>query len=284
MIKFSTKTNYKIVSQVQKIILFLFNCINKPIRDFKVKRQGIHWYLNLSEVIDFMIFLVGGFDKQGGKAFGIKLNPDDTIVDIGANIGSFSLVISKYLGDNGQVIAVEPSHYAYNKFKYNMSLNPILSKKIRPIQAFITRKQFPIPDGIHASWDIQSETPRHPNHKGIMTSTQGAIGLSLDQLVNQFKLKKVDWIKIDVDGFEKDVLLGGQFVFKHYRPNIFMELCEYSLVEHHTSIEEILSFLIQFNYHFFSVKGKEFGQDIRAIKKTIPNMGTTNIFAYQKNN
>lgn len=280
MIKFSTKTNYKIVSQVQRVVLYVFSTLNKPIKQVQVNRNGLQWQLNLSEVIDFMIYFVGGFDKAGSKAFGKQLSKESIIVDIGANIGSFSLVASKYLGKQGQIIAIEPSAYAFQKFQDNLELNQSHSNKIIPVQAFITQNRYPVPEGIYASWDIQSETKRHTNHKGILTPTNGAISLSLDQLVERFDIKKLDWLKIDVDGFEKDVLLGGQHVFENHKPNVFMELCEYSLVEHNTSVEEILSFLIQFDYVFYSVKGRAFNQNITAIKKTIPKMGTINVFAY----
>ena len=282
MIKFSTKTNYKIVSLVQSIVLFVFNLVNKPITQVEVKRNQINWNLNLSEVIDFMIYFVGGFDKSGGKAFGKQLKPDDVIIDVGANIGSFSLVASKYIGNQGKIVAIEPSAYAYHKFIENLKRNKHLSERIQPLQAFVTQKQNTVPNSIYASWDITSNTQRHTNHKGVLTPTLGAISISLDQITKQFNIEKLNWLKIDVDGFEKDVLLGGQYIFEYHKPNIFMELCEYSLKEHHTSVEEILSFLIQFNYHFYSVSGKAFGQNIKAIKKTIPNMGTINIFAYSK--
>lgn len=284
MIKFSTKTNYKIVSIAQKVTVFIFSVLRKPVSSIKVKRNDIYWDLNLSEVIDFMIYIFGGFDKKGGKSFGEKLKSNDIIIDVGANVGSFALVVSKYIEDDGRILALEPSAYAYDKFKNNLELNESLAKRIIPIQAFVTRNQYQIPKSIHASWNMNSKKQRHPNHKGILTPTKGAIGLSLDQLVDQYSIKKLDWLKVDVDGFEKDVLLGGQHVFEYHKPNVFMELCEYSLLEHSSSVDEILSFLIQFNYHFYSVKGKDFKQDIQAIKRTIPKMGTTNVFAYYKAN
>jgi len=280
MIKFSTKTNYKLVSIVQRIILSILRLFKKPHTQVIIKRNQIHWKLNLSEVIDFMVYLVGGFDKAGSKAFGKQISKNSTIIDIGANIGSFSLEVSKYLSDQGRIIAIEPSTYAYRKFQSNLKLNPNLLNRITPVHAFITQNNNPVPKEIYASWDIQSEDPRHNNHKGILTSTYGAISLSLDQLVDHFSISKLDWLKIDVDGFEKDVLFGGRHIFKKHKPNVFMELCEYSLEEHNTSIEELLDFLICFGYQFYSVKGKPFNQDIEAIRKTIPKMGTINIFAY----
>ncbi len=282
MIKFSTKTNYKIVYQVQRVVLYVFSTFKKPVHQVQVKRNGLQWQLNLSEVIDFMIYFVGGFDKAGSKAFSEQISKNHTIIDIGANIGSFSLVVSKYLGKEGRIIAIEPSKYAFQKFQENLELNKPVSDRIIPIQAFMTQNTYPVPEGVYASWDITSNSLRHTNHKGILTSTNGAISLSLDQLVERFRIKKLDWLKIDVDGFEKDVLLGGQDVFENHKPNIFMELCEYSLTEHNTSVEEILSFLIQFDYKFYSVKGRAFNQNIGAIKRTIPKMGTINVFAYSK--
>jgi len=201
MIKFSTKTNYKLVSIVQRIILSILRLFKKPHTQVIIKRNQIHWKLNLSEVIDFMVYLVGGFDKAGSKAFGKQISKNSTIIDIGANIGSFSLEVSKYLSDQGRIIAIEPSTYAYRKFQSNLKLNPNLLNRITPVHAFITQNNNPVPKEIYASWDIQSEDPRHNNHKGILTSTYGAISLSLDQLVDHFSISKLDWLKIDVDGY-----------------------------------------------------------------------------------
>lgn len=262
------------------MFLIFSKLINMPIRQRLVTRQSVKWMLDLDEVIDFMIFIFGGFDLKGINKFKSKINSEDTIVDIGANIGSFSLMVSQKLKNTGRIISIEPSDFAYNKFLKNLELNEDLSSRITSFQGFVTEKSNFKPKGIHASWNVLSSEERHENHCGILTSTNGAVSLTLDDIMTHFSIKKLDWLKIDVDGYEKGVLLGGQNVFNIHKPKIFMELCEYSLEEHNSSVDEILSFLIQFNYTFYGVNDYFFNQDIDAIKKSIPNMGTINIFAY----
>lgn len=279
LMKFSTKTNYALVSFVQKFFLNLFKLTNTEIHQKKVKRNNISWVLDLDEVIDFMIYLFGGFDLKGSNTFKNKLKKDDVVFDVGANIGSFSLAIADKIPE-GRIFAFEPSDYAFNKFNKNIDFNPLLSPQIETLQAFVTAESKSVPEGIHASWNVLSDQKKHENHCGILTPTKGAQSVSLDDLVKLYGVEKLNWLKIDVDGYEKDVLLGGQNVFINHRPKVFMELCAYSLEEQGTSVEEILGFLIEHNYEFYGTDETYFATDVSKIVKQIPEMGTINIFAY----
>jgi FkbM family methyltransferase len=280
MIKFSTKTNYTLVSAAQRVLFFFLSFFINDFTRVLVRRNGIIWNLNLEEVIDFLIFISGDFDRDGVRQFSKRISAEDYIIDIGANIGSFCLPVSKML-TNGKIWAIEPSDYAFSKLNKNVHLNMDLEGKISIHQGFITQKTKSKPDMVFASWNSQKDKERHENHQGIATSTDGAESWSLDDFVRSKMIRKVDWIKIDVDGFEKDVLFGSEEVIVKHQPKIFMELCEYSLQENNTSVEEILQWLENKKYVFYSQKGKPF-KSITEIKSTIPDMGTTNIFAYPK--
>lgn len=280
MLKFSTKTNYRIVYNVQRVVLFSMRLFRRNTSNIRVVRRGLRWQLNLHEVIDFLIFFTGGFDNTGVRAFTRQIKSNDVIIDVGGNVGSFCLPVSKQLEGSGKLFVIEPSSYASQKLRTNIAINDVvLRDRIQVIQAFASSHQkAPLPEGIHASWDITA-SQKHQHHCGVLTSTEGAITITLDSLVQRFDLKRVDWIKIDVDGYEHDVLAGAQELIRTFRPNIFLELCEYSLNEHDKSVRCVIEGLSAMGYQFVGMNGKHFGKDIQKIEDSIPKMGTINIFA-----
>ena len=71
-------------------------------------------------------------------------------------------------------------------------------------------------------------------------------------------LDRLDYIKIDIDGFDYKALSGGEYLIKKFRPKVFIELGEYHLNLNGDSCEDILDFLNSYNY----VGELENGEDI----------------------
>jgi hypothetical protein len=88
----------------------------------RVSRRGIHWQLELREGIDLAIYLFGYFEYETFRAYRRLLKPGDTVPDIGANIGAHTLHLARCVSPSGRVIAFEPTAYAYNKLRQNISL------------------------------------------------------------------------------------------------------------------------------------------------------------------
>jgi hypothetical protein len=61
----------------------------------------------------------------------------------------------------------------------------------------------------------------------------------------------VQLVKMDVDGFESEVLRGATTLLRDSRPIFMMELSPYVLIERGSSVEELISFFITNGYHFF---------------------------------
>lgn len=281
MINLSTKTKYFLVKIVNNIVCFPLKLKGGNIKSKIVQRRSLNWSLDLNEVIDFLIYISGSFDKQGVKKLSNKIIPEDIVIDIGANVGSMSLNIAKLLNEKGAIISIEPSDYAYKRLENNFRINSFKCKHIL-IQGFMTNILNEKPNHVYASWNMNSDQIKHKDHMGILTSTKEAKSYTLDSIVNELNLARVDWVKMDVDGYEELVLDGSHNVLQSFKPHFFMELSEYPLLEQNSSVENVLSILIKYDYHFYSLNNVYLGQDIEAIKKTIPKMGATNIFAYAK--
>ena len=144
MFNLSTNSKFIIGSIISKILLFFLSDKKRVIN-----RNNIKYEIDLKEGIDLGIFL--GI-KNEKNLFKIKnyIDPKkkNTIVDIGANIGSVSLPLAK-LFHSSTIISVEPTYYAFSKLKKNLNLNPNFKKRIKIYNSFISDKKKKLISYIH---------------------------------------------------------------------------------------------------------------------------------------
>lgn len=193
-----------------------------------VRRRGIRWDLDLNEGIDFAIYLLGGFELRTLQQYRTIVRPGDTVLDIGANIGAHTLTFAQLVGPTGQVIAFEPTRFAFQKLQRNVMLNPDLAPRIRALQvALLESEGAKVPEQIYSSWPLNSRDSLHAVHGGQLQDTNGAVAASLDQVIDTLGLARVDFVKLDVDGHEPQVLAGAVRTLRKFRPRILVEWAPY---------------------------------------------------------
>ena len=243
MISLSTKLKIKFASIISKFLIVLLGNENRIIQ-----RNNINYYINLKEGIDLGVFL--GLKNEVSISNISKItniNKKKTIIDIGANIGSVSLPLAKMF-KNSRIIAIEPTIYAFSKLKKNVSLNPNLKKRMSLQNIFVSNKNKKIKE-VYSSWNLSNNDKKHNIHLGILRKTSLKIR-KLDQVCS--KLKKVDFIKIDVDGHELDVLKSGKKTIIKYKPFIYFEFAPYLYKEFGYTPQNLINFIKnELNYKFY---------------------------------
>jgi len=208
----STKLKILAAGCMQKTI----NLFYKDVSNIHSVKNGIHWNLDLQEGIDFAIFIFGCFEKETTNALSRMIKKGDVVIDIGANIGAHTLHMAKSVGDKGKVFAIEPTNYAFNKLKNNIMLNPLISNRIIPRQLLLVsehNKNDKV-SGIYSSWPLVDTDNRHRVHCGVEMSISNAKKNTLDNVIVENRISKIDIIKLDVDGNELDILIGGQILLQ----------------------------------------------------------------------
>jgi len=129
-----------------------------------------------------------------------EIKKGDTVVDIGANIGLFTLFFSKLVGTTGRVIAFEPDPENFDVLKKNIELNEITNVTL--VQKGVSNKNESVKlyksnvSGGHSL--IKNEWAKE--YTNIQTVT----------LDGYFRGEEIDMIKIDAEGFELEVIEGGK--------------------------------------------------------------------------
>ena len=136
-----------------------------------------------------------------------------TVIDIGANIGYYTLIASKLVGNKGKVYAFEPDIRSYNILVKNIKINNC--NNVIPIQKAVSNKSGKAKLFMDSSPSISSLTEENIDNevgiKEIETTT-------LDECFN-----RIDFIKIDAQGAEGLIVEGGKRVFKNNNLKVLME-------------------------------------------------------------
>lgn len=214
-----------------------------------VRRGGAQWQLDLNEGIDFSIYLLGAFEKSTVQTLRKLVRPGDIVFDIGANIGAHTLGLAMDVGPRGRVFAFEPTDFAFAKLERNLALNPELRARTDARQVLLAAEPTaPCQAEIYASWPLRTDAPVHPKHRGRLATTTGASVDTLDSLVEREGIERLNLIKIDVDGAEYPVLMGGVRTIKKFRPTLVMEMSPYVHAEQNQSFEALVALLQEYGY------------------------------------
>jgi FkbM family methyltransferase len=274
----STKSKIQLASISSNLICSwrdFFNLKNKAV----FFRKGINWELDLTDGIDFAIFLQGAFEHSTLSLYSKVIKPGFTILDIGANIGAHTLHFARFTGEKGKVYAFEPTDYAFNKLSKNVSLNPTLSKQISLYQALLINElDESAPTAIPSRWPLNAnkDEASHPVHLGVFESLNNAKKIRLDDWFSNMNKPKIDLIKIDVDGFEIDVLKGAKNLLNEQKPPMVMEFAPYIFEERGYHFTDLIQLLSKHHYNCFLPNGKPIplNEDLINI---IPKGGSINV-------
>ncbi len=244
-----------------------------------IKRNGINFEVDLTEGLDFSLFVFGSFQSHVYKNKYINLKNDDIIFDIGANIGIMALNFAKN-SPKGKVYAFEPTQYALEKLNRNINLNPNLNANVIVTNCFISEKSNINPEIIaFSSWSLTKRTTEdHKHHLGTPMSTSGVPSLSMDDFVNNNNISRIDFIKVDTDGHEYEVFLGAKKTISLLRPKIIFELGLYVMEEKNIKFDFYWNYFVPLIYKLYDSKSL---QEITFDNygKHIPKYGSIDILA-----
>lgn len=148
---------------------------------------------------------------------------NNTVIDIGANIGNHSLYFAK-IANAGSVYAFEPNPYTFDILKRNIELNGAQSVVV-------------IASAVTSSNTMLEIENSHPRNLGGTSFTPSAAGVIQGKALNDFAIAgNVALIKIDVEGMAHDVLLGSREIILKHKPWIFVEAFE----QEFRSVSELL--------------------------------------------
>ena len=183
-----------------------------------------------------------------------KIKNGDVVLDIGANIGYDTVLFADKVGKKGKVIAIEPDPVNFEILQKNIKENKLFN--VVAVQAAVgnENKKMKIYEsktnyGDHRLWE---ETLR-PAGTFLDREALPVFCRRLDDLLKELEFTKIDFIKMDVQGFEPLVIEGGKEIIEKNRPIIFFEYWPWGAKNSGSDIKEMMEFFRKFYKKIFWV-------------------------------
>jgi FkbM family methyltransferase len=160
--------------------------------------------------------------------FDVTVKKDDIVIDAGAWIGDFSA----YAATKGATVyAFEPVDETFRYLCETAKLNNTGDEKIKPVQKGLSDNECKVNFFINKE-NTAASSIIHDNEQGETILT------TLDKFVEDNHLKRIDFIKADIEGAERDMLRGAVNVLKTFAPKL--AICTYHLPDDPEVLEKII--------------------------------------------
>lgn len=226
-------------------------------------KDGTKMHVDLSTKTERLSFYTGKYDSFFISAIKSLLNVDACFLDIGANIGFYTIAIGNYVNEKnakGKVVSFEPFEGNFKRLSDNLKLNKL--------ETFCVLNAYGLSAESTETVITLREDFKHGSNTGnaaIQTSEEIDKGFKLSPIKLKVlddvwkkdfaHLGSIDMIKMDIEGHEDFCLKGGQMIIKKHRPTILMEVNKYYYEARKVALDATFLELIPENYKIYKPIG-----------------------------
>lgn len=212
-------------SPFQAVLIRMYGVLNVPA--LRRSRLG-EWLFERAYLAYKVLLEAGPINLLAGY-----VQPHTWAIDVGANIGVFTLPFARFVRGDGRVIALEPEPANFAVLERRVRASG-LKELVQLHRAVAAEREGTL---------YLSVNPAHPGDHKIADHGEPVPGLTLDRLIKDAGDPRVSLIKIDVQGAELRVLQGAAEVIDKHRPALVIELDENALRQQGASIRQLADWL-----------------------------------------
>ncbi|MGH9387904.1 MAG: FkbM family methyltransferase [Vicinamibacterales bacterium] len=209
-------------------------------------RFGFTMELHLDDWVDQHIYVTGNYEDMTAMAIAALLRPGDVSIDVGANVGFFTLLMATRVGGDGAVWAFEPSPQVRSRLIVNLNLNTARQVTVREEAASNVNGTRVFFGGSQDHSGIASLRP--------VQNSSGSYEVRTCRLSSAIpKTMMPHLVKIDVEGAEYLALEGMRELLEAHHPDIILEITDAFLTEMASSPAEVHLFLTSLGYRMYRI-------------------------------
>lgn len=208
---------FRIISSFSYRILRQRDCIlNQKVTLQKLMKNRI---VNISGIKYFLVdyeslsIVLPKFEEEMWKY--LKPKKREVFIDVGAHIGKYALQVARIVGNQGVVVAVEPNLENYQTLTKAVRLNNFKNVILLNLAAWSQNCNLQVFFG--------DSSGHHTANKNTGFGYFEVEAKTIDSIIHDLNIKRVDWIKIDVEGAEFEVLKGLKKTLAEMRPKVIVE-------------------------------------------------------------
>lgn len=194
----------------------------------------------LNSTIGFQLFFHGAFEFEPLQYCRRFIGEGSVVLDVGANIGVYACHYAP-MCRSGLVLAFEPGKRVFNLLVKNVASLP----NVIPLNIALSNQSglLSFYENIDSAYSSLQQTGR-----GVVQTERKVLGCTVDDIILTLRLDRLDFLKIDVEGLEAEVVEGASESIKRFRPVILCEICERNSKK---DSKVLVNYLIEIGYIAF---------------------------------
>jgi len=211
-------------------------------------RLGHQILVDLRSETELVAYYTGDYESKLIKAALKLIRPDSVVLDVGANIGLWTVPLARALSPAGCLHAFEPIPQNFARLEKNIGGNDIRAV-VQLHRIGLSDTQASISMALREDFQNGAETG---NASIVINSNDGRFPwvdiavVPLDgDLFHSLKIDRIDFIKIDIEGHEDKFLSGAMNILQRFRPIIFLEINDYYYHQRHIDPSEVFGNLMR---------------------------------------
>ncbi len=193
-----------------------------------------------------------GFEHRTVAKFTTLVKPGDVVLDVGANVGMYTLLAGKLVGPTGKVYAFEPVRASHAALNENLRLNQA-GENVKTFKVALSNAngtaQMSIPTSVGRGSSSDAFNSFQLDTDPSNTGAEVVETIKLDTFVSQYGLQRIDFIKVDIEGAELLFFQGAGEVLQQLKPSyIVFEAFEQYCIRFGYTIADIIVLLKSAGY------------------------------------
>jgi FkbM family methyltransferase len=163
------------------------------------------------------------------------------VIDVGSNIGFFTIKFAKWVGPTGRVVSIEPDDKNFQRLTYYVKKNNY-SDRVILVKSAVSEKSGQVKLFLN---------PYNPMDHRISNKGINVRSTTIDELCSSLELENIDFIKIDVQGAESLVIEGARKTLSNLNAVLYLEI-ENELYENNR-VQKLVNDLYSYGYFFYTI-------------------------------
>ncbi|MFC7263063.1 FkbM family methyltransferase [Streptomyces lutosisoli] len=223
----------------------------RPVTGTARTRFGAVFTVDTHDLIQRYLYLFGVWEPHLTHWMQGRLRPGDTFVDVGANIGYFSVLASHQVGPRGQVVCIEASPRVHEVLTENLRANNCAN--VRSVNTAVSDGAQSLTFYLADSANLGATTAVRPTKTAESAFEMTA--QTLPEILTEDELRRARLIKIDVEGAEAAVVRGLTPTLDRLPPDaeVVIEVSPGRLAKQGDSVADVISPLLQRGFHLYRI-------------------------------
>ena len=239
---------------------YLYNYLDKVLRKYSsetvVQVGRIKYKLNTNDIIQRQIMYEGKYEKNIVHIIkALSRQKDDGVIwDVGANIGAIALPTAEALAD-WSIYCFEPSPHLTYRLHTNVTINDSLSDRIFVVQSALG-DETKVSNFFISDEDCNTGVGSLGRYHNTKKKGIGVFQTTGDRIIDDGIAEIPDIIKIDVEGFEYEVIKGMSNITKRKNIALIFEVSKYRIKERNISVKKLISHIENRGFNVYQKNGR----------------------------